>query len=135
MSSDAQALWSAAKAGQIGEVDRHIRACADVDWWNPDQMRFTALMIAARNGHSAVCERLLEACCNVRKETLDGRTALHLAALNGHTEICVLLLRAGADVRRARTRRRRALVLVVVRRPKLSVSDSGSAALRGLRSW
>lgn len=54
---DARALWAAAKGGRVSEVDRHVRACADVDWGNPEQMRFTPLMIAARNGYASVVDR------------------------------------------------------------------------------
>jgi TonB family protein len=54
-------------------------------------------MYAAKAGHDAVVEVLLDAAANVHSESNAGDTALHLAAQYGRTKVARLLLEAGAD--------------------------------------
>ena len=56
----------------------------------------TALMHAARNGQTAVIERLLESGAAAGEADNKGRAALMFAAAEGHSEAAALLLKAGA---------------------------------------
>jgi hypothetical protein len=65
---------------------------------------FTALHIAAGEGHLGVAKALIEAGADVNKQELDdlGRTPLMLAAAAGHTPVIMELIRAGANVNTAK---------------------------------
>ena len=58
----------------------------------------TCLMIAAVNGHLAICRLLIDKGAQVEAKSWDGRTPLHYAAINGRVEIARLLCDRGADV-------------------------------------
>ena len=72
---------------------------------------FTALMIAAENGHADVVKELLEKGANVNLENKQGFTALILAAQEGHTGVVTELLTKGADVNKTNKRKMTALML------------------------
>ena len=58
----------------------------------------TALHYAARDGHSDVVSRLLEAGADVNQITVgDGSTALLVAIINGNFDLAMMLLGVGAD--------------------------------------
>ncbi len=56
-----------------------------------DWSGFTALMSAARNGHTEVVKLLLAAGANVSAKNNKGETALSTARMRGHEEIQELL--------------------------------------------
>ena len=58
----------------------------------------TCLMIAAINGHLAICRLLLDKGAQVEARNINGCTPLLLADWNGHYEIVRLLCDRGADV-------------------------------------
>ena len=58
----------------------------------------TCLMMAAANGHLAICRLLIDKGAQVEAKDSIGWTPLHLAALRGHVEIVRLLCDHGADV-------------------------------------
>ena len=60
--------------------------------------RTTALIMAARRGHTATVEGLLAAGADVNAKDEDGNTALIATARRGHSAIAEVLLAAGADV-------------------------------------
>ena len=62
-----------------------------------DNDGWTALMLAAQNGHEQVARVLLEAGAVVGAQNNDGSTALMHAARNGHEQVARVLLEAGAD--------------------------------------
>jgi len=58
----------------------------------------TCLMIAANNGHLAICRLLLDKGAQLEAKNINGCTPLHHAAAQGHVEIVRLLCDRGADV-------------------------------------
>ena len=58
----------------------------------------TPLLTAALNGHTDICDLLLEHGSDVAMRNHQGFTPLLAAAQNGHTDICGLLLAHGSDV-------------------------------------
>lgn len=60
---------------------------------------WTALHIAAENGHLEVTNCLLEAGADEKAVASNGWTALHIAAQNGHLKVANRLLQAGADAK------------------------------------
>ena len=63
-----------------------------------DQYGRTALILAARYGHTTTAEKLIQAKANVNHTNNDGGwTALHRAAWNGHAAVADLLLKANAN--------------------------------------
>ena len=57
----------------------------------------TALMIASQEGHTEVCELLIENGALITPKNSKGHTALFLACIGNHKDIVKLLLAAGAD--------------------------------------
>merc|ERR1711865_554878 len=60
-------------------------------------MSHEELVIAAKDGNSVECARLLEAKADPNLQDEDGNTALIGAASRGHLEVCAQLLKANAD--------------------------------------
>lgn len=61
-----------------------------------DAAGWTALHIAAANGHVSACRLLLQRGASVNAVAADGRTPLHLAAAGNQLGIMELLLTLGA---------------------------------------
>ena len=89
-------LWESAETGDLA-------CCLDaLNQAEPNSKglnEWTALHLAAHNGHISVCLMLLQPryCMDVNAVTELNRTALHLAAIKGHAEIVESLLAHGAD--------------------------------------
>lgn len=83
-----------------GKIDDLQRMIGDDPW--PDLCsqtpRTSCLILAASNGHEAICQRLLAHQPNLDARNGEGQTALMVAACGGHGAIVDLLLAAGADV-------------------------------------
>ena len=105
-------LWAAAQRGRAGEVSELLELGADVNWANDSAGGETALLAAARNGHTAVAAALLAASpvqvqaqpsgpaggrqhCNVNAVSASGMTALHHAARRGDVMLVGMLLDTG----------------------------------------
>ncbi len=58
---------------------------------------YSALLFAARNGHTQVAQELLNAGAEIEGVAGNGTSALVVAAHSGHTEVAIMLLRAGAN--------------------------------------
>jgi len=59
----------------------------------------TPLMVAAQDGHDAVCRTLISHGAKVNALRKDGVTALYLACMMGHAPVVSVLLHSGADTR------------------------------------
>ena len=92
----AQALVAAIKAGDLKALERSIAEGADVNQRTPMTGSvdddYTPLAIAAREGHAAVVQALLNAGANPRRIIgLYFGTALHEACYFGHTDVVRVL--------------------------------------------
>jgi ankyrin repeat protein/serine/threonine protein kinase len=77
-------------------VDTLISGGADVNAKNHDG--YTALMVAAWQGHSLVVDALIRASADVNMQAEKGQTALMVAAGQSHSRIAELLITLGANV-------------------------------------
>jgi len=92
-------IREAAKFGLVGAVRHFLREDPDsVKEKHPISLELT-LRVAARYGHEAVVEVLLDAGASVdAKDDVLGGTPLHFAAEHGHHAVVERLLAAGATV-------------------------------------
>jgi ankyrin repeat protein len=95
----ANAIFRAAREGDVGEVVRLLDAQPDLMEANEPNEQWSLLYEAAREGHTDVAEALLARGANVNRGDSTGFTPIHAAAFNGHEEVVTVLLRAGADIR------------------------------------
>ena len=89
------ALWRAAEAGKLDEVEAIVPRVADLNARNEHGV--TALMRAAQHGHAWVVRLLLAKGADANVIRNDKFTALSLAAFFGHTEVVRALMEHGAD--------------------------------------
>jgi ankyrin repeat protein len=91
------AEWrSAVKAGDVRALEALLDAGADVD--AKDEHGQTALMNAARDGHTPVVRLLVERGADLNHTAKFNLSALMLAVINGRDAIVGVLVDAGADL-------------------------------------
>lgn len=89
-------LILASNQGDIKKVNQLLDQGADV---NEDDIGFTSLIHAAREGHIDIVKLLLKRGANVNARSDDWNiTALHFAVDRGHIDVVRCLLAKGADV-------------------------------------
>jgi ankyrin repeat protein/ketosteroid isomerase-like protein len=101
---EAQPLMAAVAAGETDQARELVEGGAAVDDVYPHLNGFndghTPLLVASRDGHTAIVELLLAAGADVNaEEPCFGAVPLHKAVYNGHADITALLARqAGIDL-------------------------------------
>eukprot|EP00949_MAST-11_sp_MAST-11-sp1_P001392 g1392.t1 len=88
-------LWLAATNGNRSQMKELIRTGHSVNQ-KRDETTWTPLHCAAKAGHPACLEILLENGADTNFKDVDGRTPLHLAAFHHNVECVELLLQYGA---------------------------------------
>ena len=83
----------AAWGGDLEAVKQHLAAGTDVDAKN--QWRATPLLKAAREGHKAISELLINNGADLNAKNVEGKTPLDYAIENNHTNIADLLRQHG----------------------------------------
>jgi uncharacterized protein len=89
-------IWEAAKAGDLGEVERlvgHDPSLLDAK----DGRGQTPLILSSEKGHVGVVRWLLDRGAALNERDDDGFTALYLASCYGRGPVVALLLERGAD--------------------------------------
>ena len=88
----------------LKDVQRDARATQQIRHWWVLLLRllaFTALIVAANNGHAAAADVLIEAGASVDTSGRNQLTALHAAAGQGHVALVKMLCAHGASVHAA----------------------------------
>ena len=88
-------LCGAAAINDVAEVRRLLDDGADPNQADADG--WTALMTAARKGHTQIVKALLDGGANPNHAAANSGTALIYAAIRGHTQIAKALLDSGAN--------------------------------------
>jgi len=84
--------------GDIYSISNEISKGRNIDEKDSFQRKYTALMVASREGDYRLAEWLIERGANVNAKTPDGHTALMYASYNRYPEIVKLLIGRGARV-------------------------------------
>jgi len=95
-SPDELALFEAAYAGKLDEVESLVRGGTAVDAVDPENR--TPMMFAAFNGHRQVVSFFLTEGAAPESKDVNGRTALMYAASGPYVETVEVLLDAGAEI-------------------------------------
>jgi hypothetical protein len=96
-------IWAAARAGDLGAIERHLASGVAVDALDPERGG-TPLLWAAVTGRAETIELLINHGADVNAAGQDGGTALHGAAFLGHEKAVEVLIRGGAKVNAANKR-------------------------------
>ena len=97
---DASGIWAAARAGDLGAIERHLASGTAVGALDPERGG-TPLAWATVTGQSEAMELLISRGADVNATGSDGGTALHGAAFLGHEKAVDVLVRHGAKVNAA----------------------------------
>ena len=89
-------LLDASKKGDEDKINASLAHGSDIN--AADEQGWTALHMAAYEGHKKTTELLCSKGANVNARTVSGWTPLHMAASRGHAFVAQRLLAHGADV-------------------------------------
>ena len=95
--SPATDMWTAAREGNLSELERLLKNGAKVNAQQPG-LGLTALNTAAVYGQTAAAKFLIENGADVAIANTDGNTALHIASFFTHSELVDVLLENDASV-------------------------------------
>ncbi|CAK4654993.1 unnamed protein product [Aphanomyces euteiches] len=93
-----EALWMAAKNGNVATVRQLLNRGGEPNWAPPDEKGWTALMVACAKGHVATVKTLLARGASVDIAASTGVTPLMCASAAGKIAIVKELLAHHADV-------------------------------------
>ncbi|CAK4373255.1 unnamed protein product [Aphanomyces euteiches] len=93
-----EALWMAAKNGNVATVRQLLNRGGEPNWAPPDEKGWTALMVACAKGHVATVKTLLARGASVDIAASTGVTPLMCASAAGKIAIAKELLAHHADV-------------------------------------
>ena len=88
-------LFNAALDGKLEIVESYIENGFDVN--QPNQDKRSLLMLASFNGHTPICQYLINAGAHVEARDFNGRTALMFASTGPFAETVSLLLKNEAN--------------------------------------
>ena len=94
---DASNIWTAAKAGDLGAIERHLASGVAADEPDPDRGG-TPLLWAAASGRAEAVELLVGRGADVNAVDREGGSALQAAAFLGHEKVVDVLIQNGAKV-------------------------------------
>jgi len=97
MTGSLSKLHSAAERGDLGAVAAYLSAGTNPDLRSGDK-NFTAIALAARNGHCEVIRKLIAAGADPNLPNSLGGYPIHAAATKGHAEAVLCLIEGGARV-------------------------------------
>ena len=121
-------LLDLAESGELEAIRELLATNEQVDINSRDEAKWTALMLAAKEGHDAVVELLLDAGANIYLVNDAKETALHVAAKNGEAEAARLLLESGSPLTPRDAERRTALFRAIENRHAETIEMLQSAA-------
>lgn len=90
-------IWEAAKAGDLGAIERHLASGVGVNDRDP-QAGGTPLLWATVTDRAEAIELLVGRGADLQAVSRDGATALHAAAFLGHEKTVDVLIRSGAKI-------------------------------------
>ena len=106
-------IWAAARAGDLGAIERHMAGGVGVNDVDPDRGG-TPLLWAAVTGRAEAIELLIGRGALVNAVDPDGGTALHAAAFLGHEQAVEVLMRNGANINATNKRGQTPLDVAIV---------------------
>jgi len=80
------------------KIISHLNSNPDINQTTDDELKYTAVHIAAWDGKGEILKYLIDKGANPDVRGLDGYTALHLAASNGRKDCVRILFEAGAEI-------------------------------------
>jgi ankyrin repeat protein len=123
-------IADAAYRGDISYIAQQVRYGTSINQRDGFQKKYTALMVASREGDLELATWLVDNGADVNAKTKDGHTALMYAAFNRYPEIVKLLISKGADVNARSTQGHTALTEATMEESKLIINYLNGAGAK-----